>query len=299
MDDNITDNPSNIKDVDASNFMAEVIEKSKEKPVIVDFWAPWCAPCKQLAPVLEKAVSNVNDKISLTKINIDENQSIAGQLQIQSIPTVYAFYQGQVADGFQGNLPESEVNEFVKKVISLAGPGQEVEELIVSLNNSLNQMDWDNAKSFANEVLKIDNVNKNALAGLIEAEIGSKRFDKAKEIVNSLNDDLKNDKILLTAIDKIEISEKAFLASSEIEPLKKKLKDNPNDLKLSLDLAVALFGGGNIMEAYEILLSSIEKDPEWNEQAARKQLLAFFQTDGLNSEHSKIARRKLSSILFS
>ena len=156
MDDNITDNPSNIKDVDASNFMAEVIEKSKEKPVIVDFWAPWCAPCKQLAPVLEKAVSNVNDKISLTKINIDENQSIAGQLQIQSIPTVYAFYQGQVADGFQGNLPESEVNEFVKKVINLAGPGQEVEELIVSLNNSLEQMDWDNAKSFANEVLKID-----------------------------------------------------------------------------------------------------------------------------------------------
>jgi putative thioredoxin len=299
VDDNITDNPSNIKDVDASNFMAEVIEKSKEKPVIVDFWAPWCAPCKQLAPVLEKAVSNVNDKISLTKINIDENQSIAGQLQIQSIPTVYAFYQGQVADGFQGNLPESEVNEFVKKVISLAGPGQEVEELIVSLNNSLEQMDWDNAKSFANEVLKIDNVNKNALAGLIEAEIGSKRFDKAKEIVNSLNDDLKNDKILLAAIDKIEISEKAFLASSEIEPLKQKLKDNPNDLKLSLDLAVALFGGGNIMEAYEILLSSIEKDSEWNEQAARKQLLAFFQTDGLNSEHSKIARRKLSSILFS
>ena len=299
MDDNITDNPSNIKDVDASNFMAEVIEKSKEKPVIVDFWAPWCAPCKQLAPVLEKAVSNVNDKISLTKINIDENQSIAGQLQIQSIPTVYAFYQGQVADGFQGNLPESEVNEFVKKVISLAGPGQEVEELIVSLNNSLDQMDWDNAKSFANEVLKIDNVNKNALAGLIEAEIGSKRFDKAKEIVNSLNDDLKNDKILLAAIDKIEISEKAFLASSEIEPLKQKLKDNPNDLKLSLDLAVALFGGGNIKEAYELLLSSIEKDPDWNEQAARKQLLAFFQTDGLNSDHSKIARRKLSSILFS
>ena len=210
MDDNITDNPSNIKDVDASNFMAEVIEKSKEKPVIVDFWAPWCAPCKQLAPVLEKAVSNVNDKISLTKINIDENQSIAGQLQIQSIPTVYAFYQGQVADGFQGNLPESEVNEFVKKVISLAGPGQEVEELIVSLNNSLEQMDWDNAKSFANEVLKIDNVNKNALAGLIEAEIGSKRFDKAKEIVNSLNDDLKNDKILLAAIDKMKFRKKPF-----------------------------------------------------------------------------------------
>ena len=299
MDDNITDNPSNIKDVDASNFMAEVIEKSKEKPVIVDFWAPWCAPCKQLAPVLEKAVSNVNDKISLTKINIDENQSIAGQLQIQSIPTVYAFYQGQVADGFQGNLPESEVNAFVKKVLSLAGPGQEVEELMDSLNNSLDQMDWDAAKNFANEVLKIDNLNKNALVGLIEAELGAKRFDKAKEIVNSLEEDLKNDKILSTVIEKIEISEKSFLASSEIEPLKQKLKDNPNDLKLSLDLAVALFGGGNIKEAYELLLSSIEKDPDWNEQAARKQLLAFFQTDGLNSDHSKIARRKLSSILFS
>ncbi len=299
MDENFAENSSIVKNVDASNFMLEVIEGSKEKPVIVDFWAPWCSPCKQLAPILEKAVLNEKDKIALVKINIDENQSIAGQLQIQSIPTVYAFYQGQVADGFQGNLPESEVNEFVKKVLNLAGPGQEVEELILSLNNSLDQMDWDSAKSLANEVLKIDNLNAKALSGLIEAELGFKRFDEAKEIVNSLDEDLKKDKNLKEVIEKIEVSEKAFLASSEIEPLKQKLQDNPNDLQVSLELAIALFGGGNIMEAYELLLSSIEKDPEWNEQAARKQLLSFFQTDGLNSEQSKIARRKLSSILFS
>ena len=298
MDENITENSSNIKDVDASNFMDEVIQKSQEKPVIVDFWAPWCGPCKQLAPVLEKAVSIAKDKISLVKINIDENQSIAGQLQIQSIPTVYAFYQGQVADGFQGNVSESEINNFVKKVLSLTGPGQEVEELLVSLKNSLDQMDWNSAKGIANEVIKIDSNNINALSGLIEADLGLKRFDEAKKIANSLQEDIKKDKTILEVINKIEISEKAFLASSEIEPLKQKLKENPDDLQLSLELAIALFGGGNIMEAYELLLESIEKDSEWNEQAARKQLLAFFQTAGLNSEEAKIARRKLSSILF-
>ena len=299
MNENFSENNLNVKDVDANNFMSEVIERSKERPVIVDFWAPWCAPCKQLAPILEKAVSLAKDKISLVKINIDENQSIAAQLQIQSIPTVYAFFQGQVADGFQGNVAESEINDFVKKITNLVGPGQEVEELLASLNISLKNNDWDNAKSLASDILKIDNNNKEAFVGLIESHIGLKEFDEAKEIVTSLDENLKNDGMILDVINKIEITEKAFLASSEIEPLRKKLKENPNDLQFNLELAIALFGGGNVMEAYDLLISSIKKDSNWKEQAARKQLLEFFQTAGLNSEEAKIARRKLSSILFS
>ncbi len=299
MNENFSENNLNVKDVDANNFMSEVIERSKERPVIVDFWAPWCAPCKQLAPILEKAVSLAKDKISLVKINIDENQSIAAQLQIQSIPTVYAFFQGQVADGFQGNVAESEITDFVKKITNLVGPGQEVEELLASLNISLKNNDWDNAKSLASDILKIDNNNKEAFVGLIESHIGLKEFDEAKEIVTSLDENLKNDGMILDVINKIEITEKAFLASSEIEPLRKKLKENPNDLQFNLELAIALFGGGNVMEAYDLLISSIKKDSNWKEQAARKQLLEFFQTAGLNSEEAKIARRKLSSILFS
>ena len=136
------------------------------------------------------------------------------------------------------------------------------------------------------------------MSGLIESFLGLKKFDEANEVVNSLDEDTKKDKMILESINKIEITKKAFLASSEIEPLKQKLKENPDDHQLNLDLAIALFGGGNIEEAYNILLSSIEKNPEWNEQAARKQLLEFFHTSGLNTDEAKTARRKLSSILF-
>ena len=289
---------SNIKEVSTETFMQEVIEASKEKPILVDFWAPWCSPCKQLGPILENAVSKTNGKLLLVKVNIDENQAIAGQLQIQSIPTVYAFYQGQPVDGFQGNLPESQINEFIDKIIKLSGPGKEIEEYLKILNESISKEQWDNVIEISSGILKSDLENVEANVGLLKSYLGLKQFDKAKELTKSFSEKLKNNKIIKDSIELIDVSEKSFKASSQLDLLKEKLNKNPNDLQVNLDLSTALFGSGEILESYELLLSSIKNDPNWNDQAARKQLLQFIQTDGINSEEAKQARRKLSSILF-
>ncbi len=289
---------SNFKEVSTETFMEEVIEKSKEKPILVDFWAPWCSPCKQLGPILENAVSKTNGKLSLVKVNIDENQAIASQLQIQSIPTVYAFYQGQPADGFQGNLPESQINEFIDKIVNLSGPAKEIEEYLKALNESISTKDWDNVLEISMEILKSEVENIDANLGLIKAYVGLKQFDKAKELTNKFSEKLKNNKDIKDSIDLIDISEKSFDASSQLGLLKEKSNKNPDDLQVNLDLSAALFGSGKISESYELLLTSIKIDPNWNDQAARKQLLQFIQTAGINSEEAKLARRKLSSILF-
>tara|TARA_B100000965_G_C19531894_1_gene731519 strand:- start:192 stop:1097 length:906 start_codon:yes stop_codon:yes gene_type:complete len=289
---------SNFKEVSTETFMEEVIEKSKEKPILVDFWAPWCSPCKQLGPILENAVSKTNGKLSLVKVNIDENQAIASQLQIQSIPTVYAFYQGQPADGFQGNLPESQINEFIDKIVNLSGPGKEIEEYLKALNESISTKDWDSVLEISMEILKSEAENIDANLGLIKAYVGLKQFDKAKELTNKFSEKLKNNKDIKDSIDLIDVSEKSFDASSQLGLLKEKSNKNPDDLQVNLDLSAALFGSGKISESYELLLSSIKIDPNWNDQAARKQLLQFIQTAGINSEEAKLARRKLSSILF-
>ena len=289
---------SDFKEVSTETFMEEVIEKSKEKPILVDFWAPWCSPCKQLGPILENAVSKTNGKLSLVKVNIDDNQAIAAQLQIQSVPTVYAFYQGQPADGFQGNLPESQINEFIDKVLKLSGPGKEIEEYLKILNESISSKEWDNVLQISPEILKSDSENIEANVGLIKAFVGLNQFDKAKELTNTFSEKLKNNKSIKEAVDLIEVSEKSFDASSQLGLLEEKLKKNPDDLQINLDLSAALFGSGKISESYDLLLASIKIDPNWNSQAARKQLLQFIQTAGINSEEAKLARRKLSSILF-
>ena len=287
------------KSVSSENFVKEVVEASNQKPIIVDFWAPWCSPCKQLAPILENAVSETNGKVSLVKVNIDENQSIAGQLQIQSIPTVYVFYQGQVVDGFQGNIKESEIKSFINKTMSLLGPGKEVEELLLILNTCVENNDWEKTLEISREILKSDNKNPEAHTCLIKAYVGLKKFSEAKEFVSSIPKELLSENKIQEAIQSIEISKKSFLAAGQLESLKEKVSKSPNDLQLKLDLSIALFGNSQIEESFNLLLSSIKIDPNWNEQAARKQLLEFFQTFGLNSEEVKVARRQLSAILFS
>ena len=286
------------KSVSSENFVKEVVEASNQKPIIVDFWAPWCSPCKQLAPILENAISETNGKVSLVKVNIDENQSIAGQLQIQSIPTVYVFYQGQVVDGFQGNIKESEIKSFIDKTMSLLGPGKEVEELLLILNTCVENNDWEKTLEISREILKSDNKNPEAHTCLIKAYVGLKKFSEAKEFVSSIPKELLSENKIQEAIQSIEISEKSFLAVGQLESLKEKVNKSPHDLQLKLDLSIALFGNSQIEESFNLLLSSIKIDPNWNEQASRKQLLKFFQTLGLNSEEVKVARRQLSAILF-
>ena len=288
-----------IKNVSSEDFVREVVEASKEKPIVVDFWAPWCSPCKQLAPILEREVLNANGKISLVKVNIDESQSIAAQLQIQSIPTVYVFYQGQVVDGFQGNIQESEIKSFISKATSLSGPGKEIEELLVIVNTCVENNEWERAIDISSEIIDSDKNNIEAHVALIKAYVSLKKFGEAKEFIISIPKDLLSENKINDAIQSIEISEKSFLAVDQLGSLREKVNKNPDDLQLKLDLSIALFGNNQIEESFDLLLSSIQIDRDWNDQASRKQLLEFFQTLGLNSDEVKVARRQLSAILFS
>ncbi len=290
---------SNIINVVEETFMSEVVEISKTKPVIVDFWAPWCEPCKTLTPLLEDAVKDYEQELILAKIDIDQNQNIAAQLRIQSIPTVYTFFEGKVVDGFQGAKSNSEIIEFVKKAASLTGPGQEVEDLISSAKEFIELRDWKNSFEISQQILAIDPENHIGFGNLIRSMIGLDKFNETRELINNLAPEIKNSKSVEDAISLLEISEKAFKAKGSIEDLEKKLKQDPKNLDYLLQMAIALFGIGQIEDSFEMLLKSIKIDKEWNEQAARKQLLEFFSSAGIEAKETISARKKLATLLFS
>ena len=295
----LTSTTSNIINVNEETFMSEVVEVSKTKPVIVDFWAPWCEPCKTLTPLLEEAVKGYGQELILAKIDIDQNQNIASQLRIQSIPTIYTFFEGKVVDGFQGAKSNSEIIEFVKKSASLSGPGQEVEDLILSLKECIEKRDWNSSFDISQKILEKDPENHIGFGNLIRSMIGLDKFDETKELIDNLALEIKNSKPVEEAISLLEISEKAFKAKGNIEDLKKKLKQEPDDLDYLLQMAIALFGVGKIEDSFEMLLKSIKIDREWNEQAARKQLLEFFSSAGIEANETINARKKLATLLFS
>ena len=290
---------TNIIDVNADTFMTEVIEASKEKPIIVDFWAPWCEPCKQLTPILENAVKDQREKITLAKIDIDQNQDIAAQLRIQSIPTVYTFFEGKVADGFQGVKSNSEILEFVKKSASLSGPGEEVEALLLSSQQKIEERNWAAASEISQKILQIDPENQIGFGTLIRSMIGLNKFNEVKEIIDALAVEIRNSKPVLDALSTLDASEKAFKARENIQALKEHLKKDPENLDYLLDMSIALFGNNEIEASFEMLLKSIKINREWNDQAARKQLLEFFKSAGFEAEETINARRKLATLLFS
>ena len=289
----------NIINVNEETFMSEVIETSKIKPVIVDFWAPWCEPCKTLTPLLEDAVKSYEKDLILAKIDIDQNQNIAAQLRIQSIPTIYTFFEGKVVDGFQGAKSNKEIIEFVTKSASLSGPGKEVEDLILSAKEFIELRDWDNAYEISQNILDKDPKNHIGFGNLIRSMIGLEKFNETKDLIDNLAPEIRNSKQVEEAISLLETSEKAFQAKGTIEDLEKKLKQEPENLNYLLQMAIALFGIGKIEESFDMLLKSIEIDRDWNEQAARKQLLEFFSSAGIESIETINARKKLATLLFS
>ena len=297
-DTNSNTTSNNIKDVTSENFMAEVVELSKSTPVIVDFWAPWCGPCKELGPNIEKAVSGTNGKVVLAKVNIDENQDIAAQLRVQSIPTVYAFVDGQPVDGFMGAQPESAIKDFVKKVSDLNKSGPNIDEMLENANSLYKEKNYPNAGEAFETILSIDAEKKEAISGYIRSLIGLKKYEAASDFISSIEDKLKEDNLVKEAIAALDLSLKAEGASSKTSELRMKIESNPKDMDSRQELAIALYGAGEIENALDCLLDSINFDRNWNEEAARKQLVEFFSGIGLQDPIVVSARKRLSSILF-
>jgi putative thioredoxin len=291
-----------IKDSDTQNFANDVLAASQEVPVIVDFWAPWCGPCKQLTPVLEKVVGEAQGQVRLVKINVDENQQLAQQLRIQSIPTVYAFFRGQPVDGFQGALPESQLKQFIEQLIQSAGgnpPGpSHAEQLIEAAGQAMEQGDHASAAQAYAHVLQHEPENAPAAAGLIRAYVELGEVEAARQFVSELPATVMTEDAVAAAVQLIELAD-AGAGSEEIPKLREAVEANPKDHQARIDLAMALYSAGDREAALDELLESIAIDRDWNDQAARKQLLQYFEALGPADPLVASARRRLGSLLFS
>jgi putative thioredoxin len=280
------------------NFMAEVIDGSAKMPIVVQFWAPWCGPCKQLGPLLEKVVAAAKGKVKMVRINIDENQQIAQQMRVQSVPTVYGFFNGQPVDGFAGAQPESTLKQFIDKLVAAGGSGPDVAAMVEAANSLLETQDYDNAMAQYHEIMAADPESPDGLAGMIRCMIGMKDIDGAREIVDQLDDEFRDKPAMVIAINSLELAEKAAGAAGGLAQARAAVDADPNDLAARQELALALFATGEQAESMEQLLESIRIDRAWNDAAARMQLLEFFKTLGPANRDVMAARRKLSTLLF-
>ena len=286
-----------IKDATDASFVADVVEASRTQPVIVDFWAPWCGPCKQLGPALEKAVVAAKGAVKMVKVNIDENPRIAQQLRIQSIPTVYAFDNGQPVDGFQGALPESQVRAFVERLSGPAGP-TEADDMLALAQESLEAGDPAGAMQAYAAVLQAEPDNVKAIAGLARCYLAGGDAARAEEVAAMAPADSK-DPDLASVRAALKLAGASAASSEEVRPFEARLARDPDDHQARYELAKVLAGKGRFQHAADHLLTILEKDRMWNEEAARKQLLTVFEAAGPTSEVAKAGRRRLSSILFS
>ena len=285
-----------IKDTTTQAFMKDVIEESKRQPVLVDFWAEWCGPCKQLTPVLEKAVTAAKGKIKLAKMDIDKHPAIPGQMGIQSIPAVIAFVNGQPVDGFMGALPESQVKDFIAR-ITKDKLGGEAQDLLKTADEALAAGDAEDAAALYSEVLREDPANVPALAGLARAHVTTGELDQAKQALARIPEAKRNDAAVAAAHSALEVAEQAK-SVGPVGELEQKVAANPLDHQARFDLAVALNAAGRRQEAADHLLEIVKRDRKWNDDGARKQLVQFFEAWGPTDEATVNGRRKLSSILF-
>ena len=286
-------------DVTMDNFMAEVIEGSKTTPTIVQFWAPWCGPCKQLGPVLEKVVGASGGKVRMVRVNIDDNQQIAQQMRVQSVPTVYGFVDGQPVDGFAGAQPESNVKQFVEKLSSMGGAGADVASMLEAAEAALASGDHGNAMMQFQEVMSAAPESIAALAGVVRCLSVSGDIAGAREVIDQLNHEYREDPAMQSAIAAVELAEKASESAGELDAAKAAVEADPNDLAARQEYALALYAFGANAEAMAQLLESIRIERGWNDDAARLQLLEFFATLGAANPDVIAARRKLSTLLFS
>ena len=291
-----------VKDTSTATFMADVIEASKETPVIVDFWAPWCGPCKQLGPIIEKAVKGAGGAVKLVKINIDENKEIAAQMRIQSIPAVFAFSNGQPVDGFVGAQPESQIKSFIERVVKAAGGAIGPSPIDQALEQAAEAEAAGNAQQAGgiySEILRHEPDNTKALAGLARALMAAGQADAARQVLNDVPDDMKEDPEIKSAIAALELADKAGESVGQTAELESKVAANEADHQARFDLALAYYASGRSEETIDHLLTIVQKNRAWNEEAARKQLIEIF--DALGSADPLVAdsRRRLSTILFS
>ena len=285
-----------IIDINQDQFLEEVVEKSKTTPVIVDFWAPWCGPCKQLTPVLEKIINKKNGKIILAKVNVDENQGIASQLNIQSIPTVYGFVDGKPIDAFQGAQPESKVEVMVNKMID-ATPGNEIPKLIDEADQLFKDEKFEESLTFYEKLAGMDPGNQKIIAGLLRCLIQLKRLEDANEMFESLDEKiLESDEIL--KIKKLLNNSNIKDTGISCEKLAEELKMKPNDKNLRFKLAECYLSSSETKKGFDELLNLFAQDSKWNEGAAKKKLLEYFDLLGFNDPNVIEARKKLSSIMF-
>ncbi|HJW42388.1 MAG TPA: thioredoxin [Rhizomicrobium sp.] len=289
-----------IKDSGLATFAADVLDASREVPVIVDFWAPWCGPCKQLGPVLERIVGGANGAVKLVKVNIDENQEIARQLRIQSIPAVIAFKNGQPVDGFMGAVPESQVRDFVA---GLAGGGHgghdHAEEILAVAEEAFAAGDVGQAAQAYAHVLQDEPGHPKAVAGLARCYLKSGDLERAKQTLQLVRPDGAGDEAVRAVEAELKLREQAAEAAGGLDTAKAKIDANPSDHQARFDYALALDGAGDRDGAIAQLLDIVRRDRKWNEDAARKHLVTLFEAMGPTDPRTIEARRKLSSILFS
>ena len=287
-----------IKDSDVTTFMADVIDASKEVPVIVDFWAPWCGPCKQLGPLLEKAVKEANGAVRLVKINIDENPEIAQQMRIQSIPAVFAFKGGRPVDGFVGALPESQIKAFLKR---LGGPAAaQPSPIALALEEAKAAMDAGDtgtASALYSQVLAHEPGNAVAAAGLAKGYIAAGDATKAKQLLDGLPAEAQKHADVAAARAALELASQAK-GAGDVAKLMERLSANPKDHDARLELATSLFAAGQVEQAIDQLLDLFKRDRKWNDEAARKQLVKFFEVLGPTNPNTVSGRKRLSSLMF-